>query len=62
MGDSNKFYTDDIGKLATKAIESCAEDFLNTMQMKFTDIVETVNPFKLILALMQAPLIQCHLK
>ena len=40
VGDSNKFYTDDIGKLATKAIESCAEDFLNTMQMKFTDIVE----------------------
>lgn len=40
VGESNKFYTDDIGKLATKAIESCAEDFLNTMQMKFTDIVE----------------------
>lgn len=40
VGESSKFYTDDIGKLATKAIESCAEDFLNTMQMKFTDIVE----------------------
>lgn len=40
VGESNKFYTDDIGKLATKAVESCAEDFLNTMQMKFTDIVE----------------------
>lgn len=40
IGDSGKFYTDDIGRLGSKAIESCAEDFLNVMQMKFTDIVE----------------------
>lgn len=40
VGESGKFYTDDIGKLASKAIESCAEDFLNAMQNKFTDIVE----------------------
>lgn len=40
VGESGKFYTDDIGKLASKAIESCAEDFLNTMQNKFSDIVE----------------------
>lgn len=40
VGESGKFYTDDIGKLASKAIESCAEDFLNIMQNKFTDIVE----------------------
>ena len=39
IGESSKFYTDDIGKLASKAIESCAEDFLNVMQTKFTDIV-----------------------
>ena len=39
VGESGKFYTDDIGKLASKAIESCAEDFLNVMQTKFTDIV-----------------------
>ncbi len=39
VGESGKFYTDDIGKLASKAIESIAEDFLNTMQLKFTDIV-----------------------
>ncbi len=39
VGESGKFYTDDIGKLASKAIESIAEDFLNTMQVKFTDIV-----------------------
>ena len=31
--------SEDIGKLASKAVESCAEDFLNTMQNKFTDIV-----------------------
>lgn len=40
IGESGKFYTDDIGRLASKAIDSCAEDFLNTMQTKFSDIVE----------------------
>lgn len=40
VGESGKFYTDDIGKLASKAISTCAEEFLNTIQMKFTDIVE----------------------
>lgn len=40
IGDSNKFYTEDIGKLASKAIENCIDDFLNTMQTKFADIVE----------------------
>lgn len=40
VGDSGKFYTEDIGRLGTKAIDSCAEDFLNTMQSKFSDIVE----------------------
>lgn len=39
VGESGKFYTDDIGKLASKAIESQADDFLNTMQTKFNDIV-----------------------
>ena len=39
VGESGKFYTDDIGKLASKAIESIAEDFLNVMQWKFNDIV-----------------------
>lgn len=39
VGTSGKFYTDDIGKLASKAVESCANDFLNVMQAKFTDIV-----------------------
>ncbi|RZM12074.1 MAG: hypothetical protein EOO88_46075 [Pedobacter sp.] len=39
VGTSGKFYTDDIGKLASKAVESCMNDFLNVMQTKFTDIV-----------------------
>lgn len=39
IGESGKFFTEDIGKLASKAVESVAEDFLNVMQLKFTDIV-----------------------
>lgn len=39
VGESGKFYTDDFNKLASKAVESCVEDFLNIMQTKFTDIV-----------------------
>ncbi len=39
IGESNKFYTEDFNKLASKAVESCIEDFLNVMQSKFTDIV-----------------------
>jgi hypothetical protein len=39
VGTSGKFYTDDVGKLASKAVEMCIGDFLNVMQSKFTDIV-----------------------
>jgi hypothetical protein len=39
VGESGKFYTEDFNKLASKAVESCVEDFLNIMQIKFTDIV-----------------------
>ena len=39
VGQSAKFYTDDFGKLAAKAVENCVEDFLNVMQAKFTEIV-----------------------
>ena len=39
VGESGKFYTDDFGKLASKAVESVSQEFLNTMQSKFTDIV-----------------------
>lgn len=40
VGQSGKFYTDDFGKLASRAVESVAEEFLNVMQSKFSDIVE----------------------
>jgi hypothetical protein len=36
---SGKFYTEDISKLAGKAIDVMKEDFLNVLQTKFTDIV-----------------------
>ena len=36
---SGKFFTDDISKLAGKAIDLMKEDFLNVLQNKFTDIV-----------------------
>lgn len=39
VGESGKFYTDDYGKLAAKAVDNCVTDFLNVMQEKFTDIV-----------------------
>ena len=37
--ESGKFYTEDFGRLASKAVETCIDDFLNVMQTKFTDIV-----------------------
>ena len=40
IGESGIFYTNDIAKLAMKAISSCAEDFLQIMQQKFSDIAE----------------------
>lgn len=40
VGFSKKFYSTDIGKLANRAIQEIAEDFLNTLQSKFDDIVE----------------------
>jgi hypothetical protein len=36
---SGKFYSDDISKLAGRAIDAMKEDFLNVLQTKFTDIV-----------------------
>lgn len=39
VGESGKFYTDDIGKLASKAVEKVADEFLDIIQMKFTDMV-----------------------
>ena len=39
VGESGKFYTDDIGKLGSKAVEKVADEFLDIIQVKFTDIV-----------------------
>ncbi|RMB58007.1 hypothetical protein EAX61_10335 [Dokdonia sinensis] len=38
--ESNKFYTEDIGKLSDMAIKSCIEPFLETMNEKFDGIVK----------------------
>lgn len=40
IGESGAFYTNDIAKLAMRSIESCADEFLNTMQSKFSDMTE----------------------
>ena len=40
IGESGAFYTKDVSKLAMRAIDSCVDDFLNTMQSKFTDMLE----------------------
>ncbi len=39
IGDSGKFYTNNIGKLGSKAVEKAMEGFLVTMQQSFNDIV-----------------------
>lgn len=38
--ESGKFYTDDYGKLTSRAVETGIDKFLNTMQEKLTDIAE----------------------
>lgn len=40
VGNSSKFYTDNYEKLTEKAVEGLVEDFLNTIQSKFDEIVE----------------------
>jgi hypothetical protein len=39
VGFSGKFFTDQIDKLTSRAVENCIEEFLNIMQEKFTYIV-----------------------
>ncbi len=39
LGNSGKYYTDDIHKLTTKALDNIKEDFLNELQISFTKIV-----------------------
>ncbi|HET9058093.1 MAG TPA: DUF6175 family protein [Chitinophagaceae bacterium] len=38
VGSSGKFFTDDIGKLTSKAVEKCIDDFTQTMTTKFIEI------------------------
>ncbi len=40
LGFSRKVYSEDVGLLASQAVESVVPDFLNVMQEKFNDIVE----------------------
>ncbi len=40
VAESGKFYTNDVSALAIRAMNSIADDFLNVMQSKFTDIAE----------------------
>lgn len=54
VGESGKFYTDDFGKLGSKAIESCAEDFLNILQTKFDDIVQNGRSINMTIGLEEA--------
>lgn len=39
IGRSGKYFTDQIDRLTQKAIDECIDQFLNTMQEKFTQIV-----------------------
>lgn len=50
VGESGKFYTDDIAKLSKKAVESCDEEFLNTLNEKFGQIVENGRSVKIDIA------------
>lgn len=43
IGESGVFYTDDISRLAVKAIEKCADEFLHVMQEKFTEAKQNGN-------------------
>lgn len=40
IGDSGRFYTNDIGKLGAKAVEKAMVGFLTTIQQSFDDIFE----------------------
>lgn len=40
VGDSGRFYTNDVAALALRAVNSIADEFLDTMQQKFTTIAE----------------------
>ena len=39
VGNSGKYYTDDVNKLTVMAVNKSIDEFLNLMQIKFTEIV-----------------------
>lgn len=39
VGESGKYYTEDIPKLTSKAVENCIDDFLNVIQVKFNEML-----------------------
>ena len=45
--ESPKFDVDDYGALVTRAMKTCADDFLNTLQNKFTDVVNNGRAVKI---------------
>ena len=47
VGTSPRFYTEQFEKLADKAVEAVATDFLNTLQLKFDDMVLNGRPASL---------------
>lgn len=57
VGESRRFYTDDVSKLSQLAVNSCAEEFLNTLQNKFTDIVENGRTIQLNIAVSNTSMI-----
>ena len=38
VGSSGKFFTNDFGKLTTRAVNTCADDFVNVMTRKFDEM------------------------
>lgn len=38
VGASGKFFTNDFGKLTARAVNNCADDFVNTMSRKFDEM------------------------
>lgn len=54
IGESGVFYTDDIAKLAMRAVSSVADDFLQTIQAKFSNITENGRSIMLIIGISDA--------
>ena len=51
--ESPKFFTTDYGALVSRALSDCTEGFLNTLQTKFSDIVENGRSIKINFVLAQ---------